>query len=147
MTGYTKLFGVIVASSIWDEDDKTRIVWVTLLALKNRHHGVEATEKALALFARVTPEDCRRALDRFEAPDPNSRSDEFEGRRIKKVEGGWLILNGEKYQNMLRHEERKIYNAEKQREYRHRLKKVGGAGAVAGAAQAQDDGFHAAGQI
>ena len=45
---------------------------------------------------------------------------EFDGRRIKEVDGGWLILNGEKYAALLSNEERRIYNSAKQREYRAR---------------------------
>lgn len=35
-SGSIKLFGSIVASTIWREDDKTRLVWITLLALSDR---------------------------------------------------------------------------------------------------------------
>lgn len=141
MTGYTKLFGLIVASSVWDEDNDTRIVWITLLALKDKNHVTQTTEKALSLFARVSPEACRRALDKLEAPDPNSRSMEHEGRRIRKVEGGWQILNGEKYARMLTKEERREYQRNKQAEYRKRKKQVANAGAKAGARKALSDGI------
>jgi len=30
--GYTKLYSSIVASTMWREDDKTRIVFITMLA-------------------------------------------------------------------------------------------------------------------
>ena len=60
--GYTKLFEDIVASSVWDEDDKVRLVWITMLALKDRYHFVRGTEKFLGLAARVSAEDCNRAL-------------------------------------------------------------------------------------
>lgn len=51
-----------------------------------------------------------------------------DGRRIERVdstpdrEGGWLILNGEKYQEAMRALNRRMYQAAKQREYRARNK-------------------------
>ena len=117
---YTKLFSEIVASSVWDEDDKTRIVWITMLALKNRDHFVRGTERFLCLAARVSPEDCRRALDRLEGPDPQSRTPANNGCRVQAVAGGWQILNGELYQHKLSPAERAEYNRAKQAEYRKR---------------------------
>ncbi len=120
MSGFTKLFGSIVASSIWCEDDKTRIVWVTMLAMANRDGVVEAAVPGLAHAARVSVEDCRKALDKFESPDPDSRSTEHEGRRIAKVEGGWQLLNYVTYRKKLSADERREYKALKQRQYRER---------------------------
>jgi hypothetical protein len=142
--GYTKLFGDIVASSIWDEDDKTRIVWVTMLALKDRAHFVRGTERYLALAARVTPEECGRALKKLLSPDKKSRSPENEGRRIEERPGGWVVLNGEKYQKLLSYEERKAYNREKQAEYRRRKKARKETAKVAGATEAIKDGLQEA---
>jgi len=33
----------------------------------------------------------------LKSPDPYSRTKQDEGRRIKEVEGGWLVLNHKKY--------------------------------------------------
>jgi len=119
---YTKLFSEIVASSVWDEDDKTRLVWITMLALKNRDHFVRGTERFICLAARVSPEDCRHALDKLEGPDPQSRTPANEGRRVAAVPGGWQILNGDLYQHKLSPAERAEYNRGKQAEYRARQK-------------------------
>jgi hypothetical protein len=141
MTGYTKLFGLIIASSIWDEDDKTRLVWITMLALKDRGHIVNATEKALSLFARVSEEECHRSIEKFLSPDPLSRTPDHEGRRIEVVPGGWRILNGEVYAKMLTKEERRQYNAAKQSEHRRRSKEIVHAGACDGAGRAIEEGM------
>jgi hypothetical protein len=37
------------------------------------------------------------ALQVLESPDPNSKTKTFNGRRIERVEGGWMILNHEEY--------------------------------------------------
>lgn len=141
MFGYTKLFESIVTSTIWQEDLATKVVWITMLALKNGRHEVEASVPGLAHVAGVSLQDCEAALKRFESPDPYSRNQEHEGRRIQKVSGGWLILNGAKYQMMLNEEERKAYKAAKQREYNRRKKGVKHDGACAGAAEAIADGL------
>jgi hypothetical protein len=101
-----------------------RVVWVTLLALKNRHHIVEASVPGIAALARVTLEEASDAVRVLESPDAHSRSKDHEGRRIQSVDGGWLVLNGEKYQRKLSAEERRVYLREKQAESRARRKSV-----------------------
>ncbi len=93
MTGFTKLFASIVMSTIWREDDKTRIVWITLLALSDKDGVVEGSIPGLAHVASVSIEDCERALETLQKPDKYSRSPEHDSRRIEPVYGGWLILN------------------------------------------------------
>lgn len=134
--GYTKLFTEIVASSIWDEDDKTRLVWITMLALKDRNHFVRGTVNYLALASRVTVTECEAALAKLLNPDPKSRSTEHEGRRVREEPGGWTVLNGEKYRNLLSVTERNEYNRVKQAEYRLRKKQLTKKAKQAGGTQA-----------
>lgn len=119
MSGYTKLFGSILDSTIWQEDKDTKILWITMLAMKNGQQVVEAAVPGLAKRAGLTVEECSVALEKLKAPDPYSRTKEFEGRRIQEVPGGWLILNGEKYRERL---DRKEYQRIKQAEYRAKRK-------------------------
>ena len=98
---YTKLFHRIITSSIWDEPNSTRIVWITMLAMANQDGYVGSTVKSLALLSRTTEEECRTALGVFQKPDGESRSKEHDGRRVEQVEGGWMILNHEKYRNSI----------------------------------------------
>jgi hypothetical protein len=102
MDGFTKVFGSILTSSIWTEPGPTRLVWITMLALKNGRHIVEASVPGLAHLARVSLEECQDAIDKMLKPDPYSRSTEHGGRRIKAVDGGWQILNGQKYQERMK---------------------------------------------
>jgi hypothetical protein len=128
MSGFTKLFQSIVTSSIWSEDDKTRIVWVTMLALADRGGLVEAALPGLANAARVSLEDCEGAVNKFLAPDKYSRTEEWEGRRIEKVDGGWRLLNHAAYRRKLSADDRLDYQRVKQAEYRDKkkpLKNVG----------------------
>lgn len=144
MTGYTKLFSSIVASTIWREDDKTRIVWITMLALKNERHVVEASVPGLADLARVSLEECQAALEKLASPDKWSRNKENDGRRIAVVQGGWKILNGEYYRHQMSAEDKRAYQREYHREYRKRKKDLTREAGCKGAQQAITEGFNEA---
>src|SRR5579864_8043177 len=120
LNGYTKLFNTILTSTIWEEPDHTRIVWITMLAMADQNGIVAASLPGLARLARIDRERCQDALETMLAPDQYSRSPEFEGRRIERVEGGWKLLNHAKYMRLLSKEDRREYNAQKQRESRER---------------------------
>lgn len=118
MAGYTKLFNSILMSSIWGEDDVTRIVWITMLAMADRFGRVDAALSGLAHAARVPVEACEKAVKTLESPDVQSRSAEFDGRRIEKVDGGWILLNHAKYRAKLSEDERREYFRVKKQEQR-----------------------------
>ena len=131
LMGFTKLFNDIVCSSIWNEDDKTRIVWVTLLALKNGNHVAHTSIGGLAVQARVTVEDCKKAIEKLLSPDDDDRSGVLEGRRIQKVPGGFYIVNGEAYRERRDADDRRAYMAELMRNKRRKEKEAKEAAALA----------------
>lgn len=118
MSGYTKLFNTILASTIWDEPDHVRIVWITLLAMADKHGLSEGSVPGLAKFARVSRKACDDALRRLTAPDKDSRTKEHEGRRIETVDGGWRILNHAKYRAKLSQDDRREYDRQRKAKYR-----------------------------
>lgn len=120
MSTYAKLFGSIVHSTVWSEPLATRVVWVTMLALADRDGIVEAAVPGLVRAANVSREECEAALTSFLAPDLDSRTPDNEGRRIAKVDGGWQILNYEKYRDLNSKEERASKTAARQRRWRDR---------------------------
>lgn len=93
---YTVLKSSIVNSSIWNEDSDTRVIWITMLALRNKDGEVFASIGGLAHQARVSREKTIEAVNKFLAPDPDSSSKENEGRRIVEIAGGWRLLNHER---------------------------------------------------
>ncbi len=123
MAGYTKLFHSILASTIWRADDKTRIVWITLLAMSDKHGIAEGSIPGLADFAHVSIPDCERALAELSGPDKYSRSQEHDGRRITPVDGGWQLVNHGKYREKMNTDERREYLRVKQAEYRAKRRK------------------------
>lgn len=107
MTGYTKLFSSITDSTVWREPDRTRLVWITMLAMADADGHVAASVPGLADRARVPLEDCLIALQAFRDPDEWSRTKEFDGRRIVDVDGGWQLLNHGKYRAIQDQEHRR----------------------------------------
>jgi len=94
-----------------------------MLASKDRDGVVETSVPGLARRARVTIEQCEEALSKLKAPDPYSRTKDNEGRRIEDVDGGFLVLNHEKYREKDSIEERRRKDAERARRYRERKKR------------------------
>ena len=97
---FTKLFSSITESTVWCEPDQVRIVWIAMLAMADRNGRVWASIPGLANRARVPVEAARMAIERFLAPDPDSRTPDYEGRRIEAIDGGWRLLNHEKYRQI-----------------------------------------------
>lgn len=94
---FVKLFQSIMKSSVWDESPTTRLVWITFLLLADEDGMVKGVEKGIARAANVSQDDFRKAIEVLEAPDLESQSQDHAGRRIEKVEGGWIVLNYAKY--------------------------------------------------
>ena len=118
---FAKVFESIIGSTIWLEDDPTRIVWMTMLLRADRDGIVEGSIPGLAHLARVTPAQCAEALKKFLSPDEFSRTKDHEGRRIREVNGGWEILNHAMYRAKASPEEVRAKTAERQRLHRKRL--------------------------
>lgn len=121
---YIKLFSRLLNSSIWDEDDGTRAIWITLLVMADADGMIVSTVSSVARNSRKTVPSTEAALEKFMAPDPATLTAEFEGRRLEKVEGGWRLLNHGKYRQLLSLEERREFWRKRQSEYRLRRMKA-----------------------
>lgn len=115
---YTKLFHSILTSSIWTQDAATKLVWITLLALSDQHGEVAGSVPGIAQIAGVDLEAARRAFEVLSAPDPDSRCEDHEGRRIEKIDGGWGLLNHRRYRDMASKADRRARDAERKRRER-----------------------------
>jgi hypothetical protein len=116
---YSKLFSKILTSSIWLAPDAHRIVWITLLAAKDKDGFAQFSSIAnLASTARVELPEAIEAIKNFEKPDADNPDDEFGGRRVERVPGGWLILNAQKYDAMVDASHYRELNRERVRRYR-----------------------------
>ena len=124
-TSWTPLFSAIINSSVWRESKETRLVWITLLAKKDRNGYVRSALWALARDAGVSEDECRESVRILESPDPESACKENDGRRIKPVEGGWIILNHFLYQKRINKANRLASQAAWQAKYRNNKKLSG----------------------
>lgn len=80
-----------------------------MLALATRDGYVAASLPGLAHVARVSREEAEQAIKTLSAPDPDSRSHEYDGRRIAAVDGGWTILNYAKVRDEWTMDDRREY--------------------------------------
>jgi len=106
---YTKLFSSITESTVWGESYATRIVWVTMLAMADASGKVYGAIPGLARRANVTLQEVEAALNSFLSPDPYSRTQDDDGRRIEVIDGGWRLINHGKYGSIRGTEERREY--------------------------------------
>lgn len=141
MAGFVKIDRGILNSTVWFNRD-VRDVFLTALLMAELHelrepapqldvrtmeetgwvvprgwYGmVPAAGIGIVSRAGVQLEAGTAALESMGHPEPDSRSGEFEGRRLVRVNGGYLVLNYPKYL------ERDYTNAERQRRWRERKK-------------------------
>jgi len=97
---YRRIYDNIFSGSIWSQPPETRIVWLTMIHLKDGEGFIGGAVEWLARQANVSIEATKKALKVFSSPDPASRIPTHEGRKIKEVEGGWIILNHHIYPNV-----------------------------------------------
>lgn len=121
--GWAPLWNTIVDSSLWMEDDTVVKVFLTMLALKDADHVFRGSAFSLARKAYKTEEEVLRAWQVLSMPDKlRKEKQDFDGRRIEAVEEGWLILNGEKYREMVQKEMKRSNDRKAARAYRQRQK-------------------------
>ncbi|MEC9361907.1 MAG: hypothetical protein VYC42_01665 [Pseudomonadota bacterium] len=115
---FTKLASSITESTVWGEPYATRICWIVMLAMADRHGHVHASVPGLAHRARITLEECEAALKTFSTPDRYSRTPDHEGRRIEPIDGGWRLLNYLKYRDTRDADSKREADAARQRRHR-----------------------------
>ena len=94
---FSKLDSGITKSSLWSESLHVRVVFLSFLAEKDENGFVSGSRSGMIRVCNVTPEQFDNAIEILSSPDPDSKSIDFEGRRISKCDGGWVVLNSDKY--------------------------------------------------
>lgn len=94
---FVKLDCGITDSTIFCEPNDVFKAWITLLVKAGPDGIARITAPALGLLCRVDTARAQQILTQFEAPDTDSRTQDAQGARILRVDGGYLILNYEKY--------------------------------------------------
>lgn len=122
MSGFVKVYSSILDSSVWGESLATRVVWIAMLAMADKTGLVEASSDGIARAANVTQKQCDQALEVLSSPDPRSKSEQDDGRRVTKRDGGFQILNYLKYREMQTHKQK--VDAARQRRHREAKRDV-----------------------
>ncbi|KKM20857.1 hypothetical protein LCGC14_1641290 [marine sediment metagenome] len=93
--GFVKLYGdKLLDSSVWvGTPHNVKILWITMLSLADREGQVMKSLPGLARRADLTRTETVEALSFLMAPDPDSQTKLYEGRRVQELEKGWLLLN------------------------------------------------------
>ena len=94
---FVKLDSGIVNSTLWVQPHDVLRVWVWFLSQADQHGVVRTAAPSLAHSCMVPLDRTREILELLESPDPDSRSEKNEGRRIRKIDGGWQVVIYETY--------------------------------------------------
>lgn len=130
MNTWTPIWSFIVDSSLWEEPYHVRLLFLTMLSLKDADHVVRWDGYKLSKKSHIKPEECVDGLKVLSSPDKRRAAfdcleeQQYEGRRIEKVSAGWLVLNGEKYREMVRSINIRKYKTEWQRQKREQEKGI-----------------------
>ena len=137
---FVKLDCNMLNSSIWPDKD-ARDVFITMLlmaSLWDTTNPIEAKEirslspsgfvvppgwygwvgaaaPGIAHRCGIDPKKCIDAIERLASPDPDSRSSRFDGRRIARIDGGYVILNYDEYRK------RDTTASERSKRYREKI--------------------------
>ena len=139
MNGFVKLDCGIVDSSLWIDRDARSLFLTALLMARpivteeaipalhvdrieatgfvvppGRYGFVEAAGSGIIRRDGMPLEAGMRALAALCAPDPESRTPDYEGRRLARVDGGYIVLNYMLYRD------KDYTSAERQRRFRAR---------------------------
>lgn len=102
--GWTPVFDGVFRGSLCGKWPDVGL-WVSLLAMADRHGIIDATPAYIAAATGLPEPDVRACIERFCAPDPESRTPTDDGRRLVPLEGrgfGWKIVNHSAYRERAR---------------------------------------------
>jgi hypothetical protein len=98
MSGFTLLWSKMLYSSIWVKGSKEdRLLWVTILMMKDKDGVILSSVPGLARMAVITEKECQTSLQKFLDPDLDDSSKVEEGRKLRVVPGGWQVVNHDLY--------------------------------------------------
>lgn len=122
---FGKIFTQIFDSSLAD-NPQSRWVFMDMLVLADQNGVVDMTREAISRRTNVPIKIIRTAIKELESSDPRSRSSEFQGVRLKRLDEhrdwGWVIVNYQKYRAIANAEAYREVNREKVQAIRDRSK-------------------------
>jgi hypothetical protein len=107
---FAKIFSQIYDSSIV-ENVELRFTFMDMLVLSDCNGVVDMTHEAIARRTNRPVELIRQTIITLEQPDDKSRTPDFRGARIKRLDDhrdwGWVILNYERFRQIASEEQRR----------------------------------------
>lgn len=123
---YVKLFTSIYQGTLRGNSHGL-LVFTNILAHCDKAGIADIHPRAIAEEVGLTVEQVRTAIDELEAPDPESRSPEEDGRRLIRTDEhrawGWLVVNYAKYRAIRNEDDRREQNREAQARWRNKHSK------------------------
>jgi hypothetical protein len=83
---------------------------------------VESTVPGLARLANLSIPEVEGAVEKLLGPDSYSRTAERDGRRIEQIDGGYRLINYDKYRELMSQDDLRTKAALRQQRYRDRNK-------------------------
>jgi hypothetical protein len=118
---FAKVFNQIYDSSIV-ENPEMRFTFMDFLVLADCNGVVDMTHEAIARRTNRPIETIRETITGLESPDLRSRSPEFDGARIKRLDEhrdwGWFIVNFDKFRKTASEEQRRERTRERVERFR-----------------------------
>ena len=122
---YGKHFASMYEGSMFGAGCHVFATWGYIIAKADSADRIEINPKMVAAILGATVEEVEQALEYLQQPDPNSRNQEHEGRRIvKEGQFQYFIPSRKHYSQIKSPEERREYNRVKQAEYRAKKKQT-----------------------
>jgi len=120
---YGKIFEQMFEGSMYGAGARVFAVWAYVIARMrpDRECGaqVELNARMVAATLGEPVEEVERVIEGLCEPDPNSRSQEQEGRRLIRMgQFSYQVVNGAKYMAIRSSEERREYNRQAKRKER-----------------------------
>ncbi len=95
--GFTKLDEGILQSSIMAESSDTFKVWIAFLASCGSDGVARVSSLFVSSVCHLSIDIVDKAISILESIDPRSRSINEDGKRLVRVDGGYRVVNYEKY--------------------------------------------------
>jgi len=122
---YAKVFSQIYDSSIVEKPE-VRFTFMDLLVLADQDGVVDMTHEAIARRTNRPVDIIRSTIAELEAPDPQSRTPDALGARLKRLDAhrdwGWCIINFDRFHKLASDEQRRAKNRERVNRYRQKTR-------------------------
>lgn len=98
MSEFSKIKTTILDSTLWEESPEARLVFLGMVFASDLDGNLMTrTDTALARRLNLEPDFLERGLAVITAPDPQSANQEYDGRRVVRQDGGWLVVSKRRY--------------------------------------------------